>query len=157
MTKSEINAYANRVTSASKTELIVIMFEIAKNYIETALKESEQGNMELYKHNLRKAKQFVSELNSSLDMKYKMSYDLMSLYMYMNRTLVTAILTYDTSKLPSVLNMLEMLRQAFEQVSKQDDSGPVMKNVQTVYAGLTYSGTSLNEMYDSQANRGYTV
>jgi flagellar protein FliS len=37
------------------------------------------------------------------------------------------------------------LRDAYAVVSQQDNSGPVMKNAQTLYAGLTYGRKALNE------------
>ena len=45
----------------------------------------------------------------------------------------------------------------FKEVAKQDDSEAVMKNVQTIYAGLTYGRGTLNETIDSgaDANRGF--
>lgn len=157
MTKSEINVYANRVACASRSELIVIMYEVTKNYILSAEEALKNGDEASFKNNLKKAKQFINELNTSLNMEYKISYDLMSLYMFMNRTLVNAIFKKDDRDLMSVVDMLDKLREAFTVVSSQDTSGPVMQNVQTVYAGLTYSKGNLNETYDLQNNRGYTV
>ena len=46
--------------------------------------------------------------------------------------------------------------QSFEKLSEQDDSGPVMSNAQSVYAGLTYGKGTLNESTSSLSdNRGY--
>ena len=55
--------------------------------------------------------------------------------------------------------MLNKLRESFYKLSKDDDSGPVLKNVQQVYAGLTYSSAGgSNEIYnDPVNNRGYSV
>ncbi len=157
MTKSEINAYSNRIACATKTELVVIMYEIAKSYILSATECYESSDMEGFKRDLKKAKQFVNELNTSLNLEYRISYDLMSIYLFMNRTLLNAIIRESTENLSAVAGMLDKLHDAFAVVSSQDESGPVMKNVQTVYAGLTYSKNNLNEMYDSQANRGFRV
>lgn len=157
MTKTEINAYTNRITNASRTELIVIMYEIAKGYILSAIESKEQGDVIQYKFNLKKAKQFVNELNSVLDFKYNISYELSSIYMYMNRSLVEAVLTEESQVLPRLVGMLDKLREAFVKVSAQDNGGPVMTNVQSVYAGLTYSKSDLNVSYESQSNRGYLV
>lgn len=157
MTKSEINAYASRVSQASRSELIVIMYEVTKNYILSAIEAFNTEDIPGFKNNLKKAKQFVNELNSSLDMEYKISYDLMSLYMFMNRTLVNAIFKCTDKDLLAVVSMLDKLHEAFVVVSSQDTSGPIMKNVQNVYAGLTYSKGNLNETSDTSSNRGYTV
>ena len=58
--------------------------------------------------------------------------------------------------LESCERMLTMLRKSFYEVSKMDDSTPLMQNTQQVYAGLTYSnGGGASEMLDAGANRGY--
>ena len=64
MTKSEINGYAMRVSQASKSELIVIMYEVAVKYIDDALNAISQNNVEEFRQNVRKAKSFVNELAS---------------------------------------------------------------------------------------------
>lgn len=38
------------------------------------------------------------------------------------------------------------MKESFEEIAKQDTSGPVMENSQQVYAGLTYGKGSLNEV-----------
>ena len=55
MTKSEINGYAMRVSQASKSELIVIMYEVAVKYIDDALNAISQNNVEEFRQNVRKA------------------------------------------------------------------------------------------------------
>ena len=40
---------------------------------------------------------------------------------------------------------MEQLLPSFREVAKQDTSEAVMKNVQQIYAGLTYGRGSLNE------------
>ena len=61
--------------------------------------------------------------------------------------------------LDTVLSMLLKLRKSFYEVSRQDTTGPVMRNAEQVYAGLTYSnmGTSTEIAENASGNRGYTV
>lgn len=159
MTRDDLNCYAMRVSQASRTEIIVIMYEVAVQYIEDGVSALEKGDKEQFRHDIRKAKSFVNELASALDMKYQVSSQLLRLYTYMNNVMVKADITLDTEELGHVAGMLGRLRSAFEQVSAQDASGPVMSNTQQVYAGLTYSKNALNESYgDVQSiKRGYTV
>lgn len=159
MTRDELNAYAMRVSQASKTELIVIMYEAAIQYIEDGMAALEQEETEQFRHDIRKAKAFVNELASALDMKYPVSVNLLSLYTYMTKVMVKADITLKTEELSRVKNMLVRLCGAFGQVSREDRSGPVMQNTQQVYAGLTYSRNALNESYDDAGGvkRGYTV
>ena len=59
----------------------------------------------------------------------------------------------------AVREVMTKLKEAFEEVAKQDTSGPLMENTQQVYAGLTYGKGSLNEVLISgdEYNRGYRV
>ena len=55
--------------------------------------------------------------------------------------------------------IFEKLLIGYKKVSEEDTSGPVMKNTQQVYAGLTYGRGTLNEMYvnGNEARRGFMV
>ena len=157
MTKSELNAYAMRVSQASRTELIVIMYEVAIKYLDDAIAALGNGNTEEYRQNLKKSKAFINELASVLDMKYEVSLNLLSLYIYMNNVMVRADINLKTEELIRVRGMLDKLRVSFVSVSAADNSAPMMKNVQQVYAGLTYSRNALNEscMNAADIQRGY--
>ena len=157
MTKSELNAYAMRVSQASRTELIVIMYEVAIKYLDDAIAALGNEHTEEYRQNLKKSKAFVNELASVLDMKYEVSLNLLSLYTYMNNVMVRADINLKTEELIRVRGMLDKLRVSFVSVSAADKSAPMMKNVQQVYAGLTYSRNALNEscMNAADIQRGY--
>ena len=77
----------------------------------------------------------------------------------MNNVMVKADITLKTDDVMRVRAMLGKLHAAFVKVSEQDNTEPLMKNVQQVYSGLTYSRNSLNESYASAADlkRGYRV
>jgi len=55
--------------------------------------------------------------------------------------------------------VLKKLLIGFEGVSKEDHSGPMMRNTQQLYAGLTYGKGKLNETYIdlNSRNRGFTA
>ena len=58
--------------------------------------------------------------------------------------------------LDGVDKVVKNLRDAFEKVSEEDHSKPLMMNAQKVYAGLTYGkGSDLSEVYQTEANRGF--
>ena len=157
MTKSELNEYAMRISHASRSEIIVIMYEVAIKYIDDGIKALADGDTEQFRHDIKKAKSFVNELASVLDLKYPVSANLLSLYTYMNNVMVKADITLKTEDLIRVKGMLEKLHLAFLEVSRHDASKPLMSNVQQVYTGLTYSRNSLNDSYASVSdfNRGY--
>mgnify|MGYP001279608098 FL=1 len=159
MTKSEINAYTMRVAQASKSELIVIMYEMAVKYIDDGTEALQAGNVQEFRVNIKRAKAVVNELASVLDLRFSVSVNLLALYTYMNNVMVKSDITLKTDDLIRVRAMLEKLHTAFGKVSEQDNTEPLMKNVQQVYSGLTYSRNSLNESYAnaSDLKRGYRV
>lgn len=157
MTKQELKDYGVKVTQASRTGLIVLMYEITVKYLSDACECFGDGDIEEFRADLRKAKTFVNELSSCLDMQYPVSGNLFALYMFMNNALVRADIRRDISEVERIIVMLKKLQSAFAEAGKEDSSGPVMENTQQVYAGLTYSKSSLNENMYSDSNRGFTV
>jgi len=157
MTKEEINGYSYRVTQASKTELVVIMYDVTLNYISDAMNYFENANIEGFRDEIKKAQRVINQLTSVLDMNIDISLELMRLYIYMNNVFVRSSIRKEVEELQVVNRMIQKLRSAFEKVSKQDKSGPIMINTQQVYAGLTYSNGGLNEYHDQTTKRGFTV
>lgn len=148
-----------RVAQASKSELIVIMYEMAVKYIDDGTEALQAGNVQEFRVNIKRAKAVVNELASVLDLRFSVSSNLLALYTYMNNVMVKSDITLKTDDLIRVRAMLEKLHTAFGKVSEQDNTEPLMKNVQQVYSGLTYSRNSLNESYAnaSDLKRGYRV
>lgn len=146
MTQEEIKNYSVRVSQCSKTELVVITYEIAINYLNSAKEALKINDIDSFKFNIKKAKQFVNELSSNLDFKYKISFDLMSIYLFINKTLVSVMVNRDESIIDRIIGIINNLKNAFSEVAKQDNRGQAMPNSQSLYVGLTYGpGSTLNE------------
>lgn len=144
MTKEEINIFSRRITQSSRSELVVITYEIIENYIERAMEV--QDDKEDFVFNMKKAKQFLNNVSSALDFSYDISKQLMSLYMYMDRCLISSIVKQTPVEIDTVLSILTKLKSSFVEVSKFDKSGAVMQGGEQVYAGLTYGKGVLNEV-----------
>jgi len=157
MKKELIQEYTLRITQASRSELIVIMYEIILSDLESAREAMEAADFELYDKELAHAGRFISELMGALDYSVALSYQLMSLYIYANKELTTARMQKKPELLSSVEEVIEKLLVGFRKVSEEDTSGPVMRNTQQVYAGLTYGRGTLNETYvgANEAKRGF--
>lgn len=153
MKKEDIQVFTTRISQASKSELIVILYEMALTQIKEAKVSFELGNIDLYHKELKNAQKYVGELMASLDYQYTISYDLMSLYVYVSKRIITAIMKNNPISLDSAENVLNKLLIGFEGVSKADNSGPMMRNTQQVYAGLTYGKGKLNETYLDPSNK----
>lgn len=157
MTDEKKKEFSRKISQASKTQLIVIMYEIVLAYTKEAEEEVQKSgnwenkNREVYLFALKKARDFVNELASALDMRFPVSYQLINLYNYIRRCLIQAETRRDKEeclkKLSEVEKTIEKLHGAFSEVAKKDQSGSVIQNSQKVYAGLTYGpGSKLNEI-----------
>ena len=102
-------------------------------------------DIDTYTKELKHAVRFLNELMGSLDYTYNISYELMSLYVYVNKVIITAIFKKNPELLDSAESVMKLL-VGFEGVGMEDTSGPVMQNTQQLYAGLTYGRGVLNEV-----------
>ncbi len=157
MKQEAIKVFTARITQASKSELIVILYEMVLEEIAEAKEAYEADNREAFAKELKHARKYVNELIVALDFHYEISKDLMSLYLFVNKQIITAIIRKSPITLDSAETVLTRLLTGFEGVSKADSSGPVMRNTQQLYAGLTYGRGKLNETYvdPSNRNRGF--
>lgn len=147
MTKEEMKNFSLRIAESSKTELVVITYDIILNYIDSAAKAYKENNLDEVVFNLQKAKQFVNNLSSCLDFKYGVSYELMRLYIYINNCLVKDIVKRRTLYADHIKAIITKLRDSYNEICPLDNSGKVMKNSEQVYVGYTYGRTStLNEV-----------
>lgn len=166
MKKERVQEFAARVTQGSKTDLIVIMYDIILEDIAEARRIMAAGpgkmlygmqTREEYKKELLHAARFVSELMAALDFRYRLSYELRNLYVYAHKCLTEAAFSGEMHKLSDVEDMMSGLKTAFAKVAEEDTSGPVMQNSQKLTAGLTYGKGRLNEICvdSNDAKRGF--
>lgn len=149
--------FGARVTQASKSQLTVILYEMILEEIAEAKEHYETSDLAGFEKELKQAQRFVNELMATLNYQYAISYDLLSLYLFSNKAIIQAIMKKNPDTLMGVENVLKKLLHGFEEVSKTDKSGPVMRNTQQLYAGLTYGRGRLNEVYvdTNIQNRGF--
>lgn len=156
MERDKIQEFTLRVTQASKTELVVILYDLILSDIKEANRYFGEEDLSSFVHELKHASKCVNELMATLDYKISLSHELLSLYSYVNKTIIAAQMKKDPSLLSSVVSVIEKLKVAFEEISKKDISGPVMENTHQVYAGLTYGKGTLNESLSTyDQNRGF--
>lgn len=158
MVKDELNTYAVRISQATRTGLVVLTYELALAYIGDALSYFETGDTTNFRDCIRRSRECIGELISTLDMKYAQSAELLRLYLFINRELNKADIRNNITELGRIKGILEKLMAAFTEVAKKDSSEPLMQNTQQIYAGLTYSGSCLNETVGGESvSRGYSV
>ena len=147
MTAEEKNEFTLRISQANHSQLLLINYDIVIKCIEDAKEEFEKGNLQEFLNNVRQAQKFHQELIHSLNVVDTVGLEVMQLYLYVNKILVTAVFKKEMKELDSALTVLRNLRVGFEGMAKQDFEGPIMQNTQQIYAGLTYGKGYLNESY----------
>lgn len=156
MTKEKKQEFTLRITQANKTELIEILYEMVLSYLDEAVNAYERQNRAEFREAIRKTRGCFSELLASLNLEYELAVNLLQLYRYCNRELTLADVKNSCEHLQHIRPIMEKLQAAYAELAKQDTSGPVMQNSQTVYAGLTYGRGELTEnMADQGINRGF--
>lgn len=154
MTKEAIKTFQYRITRATGSQLVVILYDMCLEYLNDAKNATSE---EEEKNNLYMATKVIDKLIVGLDMQYEISINLFKIYNHVKRTIIANFANTDISELDRVESLLRMLRTSFNEVSKQDESAPLMKNTETVYAGLTYSrmGSSNELRSGAVSNRGF--
>lgn len=155
MNNDMIRTYSYRISQATRSQLVVITYDIITDYLNEALNDDVSSG---YKEKLHMAMRGIDQLITGLDMEYEISVQLYQLYNYMKRTLISAQVSGERDSVIRVITMLGKLRTSFLEVSQLDDSKPLMKNTEKVYSGLTYSRYGANEIaQDTLKSRGYKV
>lgn len=145
MTKEQLKEYSLKVTQSNKSQLVVVTYEIILQYLEEALDYYKEGKREEFFFSCKKAKQFIENLSSSLDMTYEISGNLSAIYHFCSSSLAKNIIKGTDENIDRVMQMLKDLQGSFEQIALQDNSKAVMQKDSQVYAGLTYGKGTLNE------------
>ena len=124
MNNDMIRTYSYRISQATRSQLVVITYDIITDYLNEALNDDASSG---YKEKLHMAMRGIDQLITGLDMEYEISVQLYQLYNYMKRTLISAQVSGERDSVSRVITMLGKLRTAFLEVSQLDDSKPLMK------------------------------
>lgn len=151
---SKYNDYITRITEANKYELNIITFELCINYINDAI-EFIESDENAFSRNVETALSFLREIMVSLDLSYEISYELLEIYLYVNKLLIEGNIKKNKQNLLDAVYMLTNIKDGFLMIENTDDE-KVMKNTSKVFAGLTYGRDgSLSEYIDNSPNRGF--
>ncbi len=158
MTKECKQQFTLRITQANSTQMIVILYEMLLCYLEEAKGALEEQNKAAFTEAARKSRGCMNELIQSLHMEYEPAPSLLQLYLYCIRKLASAELHKQAGIIEEIELVIKPLHDAYMEIADLNQSGPVMNNSQTVYAGLTYGKNTLTEnMADQGTNRGMLV
>ncbi|MGN7611468.1 flagellar export chaperone FliS [Magnetococcales bacterium HHB-1] len=117
----------SQTQTASREDLLILLYEGAIRFLERSIAEKENGNLSGHKEFLRKGIAIIAELQNTLDFQKggDLSVELFKLYGFMLEYLTQANLTQDLAYVRKVIDqlgtLLEGWRVAVKQV-KQDNS-----------------------------------
>ena len=158
MTKELKQQFTLKISQANKSQLVVILYEMMLAYVDEAKQANEIEDQAAFRQGIKRARGCLHELMASLHLEYSIAGNLMQLYAYADRQLTRADIRNSTEELVHVEAIMSKLHAAYEEVSKQDKTGPIMANTQTIYAGLTYGRNDLTEnLSDQGSSRGFLV
>lgn len=155
MTNEKKQTFTRRITQANRTQLVVIVYEMLMVYLEDAMESFREDNRTEFAENLRMARECIGQMRTSLNFEYDLSRNLFSIYCFADREIAKDIYGYKIDNLDEIKMIFNKLRNAYYKISDKDQSGPMMDNIQSVYAGLTYGKTDLNESIPGEGRRGF--
>ena len=116
MNNDMIRTYSYRISQATRSQLVVITYDIITDYLNEALNDDASSG---YKEKLHMAMRGIDQLITGLDMEYEISVQLYQLYNYMKRTLISAQVSGERDSVSRVITMLGKLRTSFLEVSQK--------------------------------------
>ena len=108
------------VTTQSKGNLVVMLYDGAIKFMKMAIQEIEDNNAEAKGEYIKKAQDIIAELNAVLDMEAggEIALNLRKLYLYMGRQLNEANTKQDTKRISEVITLMEELNQGWKAIAK---------------------------------------
>lgn len=133
------------VKTASQGKLVVMLYQGACSHLEEAIAMIQSDgkiladNIEKFGIHVQKVQDIITELQVSLDMEKggEIAQNLMSLYIYFNKELLTAGIKHDKVKLEFILNLLNQLRESWETASNTQANNAVKMPVDSPTISIT--------------------
>ena len=106
------------VTTQSKGQLVVMLYEGAIKFLKKAIEQLEQKDYAAKGNYINKARDIINELNTVLDMEAapEFSMNLRKLYLFMGRHLSEANVKKDPQKIKEVISLLEELNKGWKAI-----------------------------------------
>ena len=156
MTMEKKKAFTRRIAHANKTQIITILYEMVMEYLDAARDAYEDGDMVDFDIEVNRAQECINELIRSLHLEYDLAHQFLQLYLFAKRELIMAMTRHSIVPVEYVEHMMEKLHGAYLELEKEDRTPAQMQGTETVYAGLTYGKSALNEAVSfADASRGF--
>ena len=159
MTKEKKQEFTLRIAQANQSQLVVILYELFFYYIEEAEQALQNANSReeeaLFRLNLKRANDCLSELMGSLHMEQDLAKSIYSVYIFVSKRIGLANGSRQAEPLSDAVRLMKSLYETYKEDAKNDHSPAIMDRTQTVYAGLTYGKNSLTENREDGGSRGF--
>ncbi len=111
------------VMMANPLELIIMLYNGCIKQLKLAGIAINGKDFEPANSHLQKAQEIVMELINGLDFKYSIANELMSLYEFINRQIISINIKKDADGIQPLVEMLAALRDSWVKVQKQHKGG----------------------------------
>lgn len=110
-------AYANnKVMTASKAELTLMLYEGAIKFCNIAIAAVDEHDIEKAHTNIVKVERIIEEFQATLNYKYPVAKDFNNVYEYLHQQLTQANIKKDKETLEEVLKHLRTMRDTWKEV-----------------------------------------
>jgi flagellar protein FliS len=108
----------NAVTMASKSGLVVKLYEGAIKFLNLAIDAAQGGKWDKKGEYIGRAMAIIEELDRSLDMRVggEIASNLHKLYLFMNKRLANACMSDDNAMIRDVISLLNELNQGWKAI-----------------------------------------
>ena len=141
--------YVERIKNATPVQLIVITFELIIVNIEDAKENVDNENK--FEMHIKKAQDFLMQLMTSLDMSYKISSELLNIYLYANKLLHNSFFSKNLVELGDALDILNGLLDSFLVIAQDEiENGPMDHQA---FSSFIYKNGMIDEVILDDAKR----
>jgi flagellar secretion chaperone FliS len=111
----------SQANTASREDLLILLYEGAIRFLERSIKEKEEKNLSEHKMYLRRGLAIIAELQSTLDFEKggELSMQLFDLYGFMMERLTQANMKQDMDQIRTVIKNLETLLDGWREAVRQ--------------------------------------
>ncbi|MCR5374925.1 MAG: flagellar protein FliS [Lachnospiraceae bacterium] len=147
--------YKERIIAANRSELIVVMYEMAFSYMEDMYESFDKGDWDEAKESISNAEAIIRRLIEDLDFNYDLAKQLYPLYEFVLRRLALARIKKSKEPVKEAEIILRTLYKGMVEMASKDTSPSLMQNREDTYFGLTYGKSALNEISTGVSKRGF--
>ncbi len=131
-----------KISQANRTRIVVLTYELALQYIQDAKEATDRDE---FNRGVQHAKNCIDQLRSVLDFSQEIALYLYRIYNYVSLLMDKAMIRNNPKPLEEAEGLIAKLHDAFDKIVPLDSSQPEMKNIKTVYSGLTYGKSGIND------------